>query len=61
MWVCGRDCAILYRTLAEREERKVLVQAGADVSGRVFTPEEVRSFSYHDNYHPPSIHSWLEN
>jgi len=30
------------RNQAEREERKLLVAAGADVTGRVFTPEEVR-------------------
>ncbi|XP_064381820.1 arf-GAP with SH3 domain, ANK repeat and PH domain-containing protein 1-like isoform X2 [Halichondria panicea] len=29
------------RNQAEREERKMLVAAGADVSGRVFTPEEL--------------------
>ena len=31
----------LFRNQAEREERRTLVQAGADVTGRVFTPEEV--------------------
>ena len=38
-----------YRNQAEREERKVLVQAGADISGRVFTPEEVLPLCHHDN------------
>ena len=38
-------CVLLFRNTVEKEEKKTLVQAGVNITDRVFTPEEVRAYS----------------
>ena len=50
---------LLFRNTVEKEEKKTLVQAGINVTDRVFTPEEVRTRPAYSSmpYHNGSLYS----